>query len=698
MANPGENNGVLRTLPGDDVRQIMWRFSERFDLQMLVQSVRGVARGPVARLVAAGGRNSHEWTPEKNELLKHYDESGITSAFMDPEEGGYIEGPKNLALSLMAFELCWVDAGASTGSLAGNLALEPIHERGTKEQRHKYMGGSVPPKPGENRKILRGSFVLTEPIPFVGVDTGVLNGTVRVAEWKDGQEPILQVDKRGRFITNMGYANFVTAAVDTADARIKSSCMIILEEGDPGTWDRGTPTKKMVHQLSSTSDPVFSLRVPANRIIGGYTIKDGVIVPNFNHGEIIEAVFSHTRVSVGLMAAAKLLSSVEPIVRYHRGRFRGGDGVVPGSPRYDLGIQQKEDALHRLIDIWAFGEASASLGFEGSRVFDVLDPLEKVKDRLFKEQGVEGGRAQMRALMKLTKDGCELIAFDAKPAAERDQERYAELKANPLVEFVVVDALANVLCPAIKLWNTGVGANVMREAVSLMGGYGITEDCPGFLGQKWMDTQLEATYEGPEVVQRRQLSLTMTNEVFLAQFRVWMAEMRALSTTQPAMGSCALASAMELWLATLEHLQRSKDAAGAKLYQSARHGVSFAMADALCWLLAARSLIADVLELQVKGPENPTVAEGFDGLMQFYKDLCAVLAARAAGEVGRITADLVYGYNGGETCCSQPAELASFEELRRKVDRGLAGSRLAKDRAADSVSKVMIPEALDYPA
>ena len=44
----------------------------------------------------------------------------------------------------------------------------------------------------------------------------------------------------------------------------------------------------------------------------------------------------------------------------------------------------------------------------------------------------------------------------------------------------------------------------MREAVSLMGGYGITEDCPGFLGHKWMDAQLEATYEGPEAVQRRQ--------------------------------------------------------------------------------------------------------------------------------------------------------------------------------------------------
>jgi hypothetical protein len=42
---------------------------------------------------------------------------------------------KNLALALVAFELAWVDAGAATSSLAGNLGLAPIHERGTPEQR-----------------------------------------------------------------------------------------------------------------------------------------------------------------------------------------------------------------------------------------------------------------------------------------------------------------------------------------------------------------------------------------------------------------------------------------------------------------------------------------------------------------------------------------------------------------------------------
>jgi hypothetical protein len=196
----------------------------------------------------------------------------------------------------------------------------------------------------------------------VGVDTGMLGGRVRVAEWKEGAEPVLHVDKRGRFITNMGFANFVTAAVESDDPRIVGSCMVILEEGDPGTWDRGAPTRKMVHQLSSTSDPVFALRVPASRIVGGYAVKDGVVVPRYDHGEVIEAVFRRTRVTVGLMTAAKLLSAVEPIVRYQRGRFRGGDAVAPGSPRWEQGLQQKEDALHRLIDVWATGEASASSG------------------------------------------------------------------------------------------------------------------------------------------------------------------------------------------------------------------------------------------------------------------------------------------------------------------------------------------------
>ena len=85
------------------------------------------------------------------------------------------------------------------------------------------------------------------------------------------------------------------------------------------------------------------------------------------------------------MTSAKLLSAVEPVIRYQRGRFRGGEGA-PGTPRYELGLQQKEDALHRLVDIWATGEASASLGFAAARLFDELDPLERRRTRLRRAQ------------------------------------------------------------------------------------------------------------------------------------------------------------------------------------------------------------------------------------------------------------------------------------------------------------------------
>jgi alkylation response protein AidB-like acyl-CoA dehydrogenase len=730
---------ALRTLPGDDVRQILWRFRDRVDLQMLVQSVRAVARGPVARLVAGGGRNTHEWTSEKAALLKDFDAAGITTVHLEPEDGGFIEGPKNLALAMIAFELAWVDAGAATGSLATHLALSPIHERGTPEQRARYMSKCAPNGDGEP---WRGAFALTEPLPYVGVETGILSGRIRVVEWEDGKEPIVEVNKRGRFITNMGFANFVSAAVDSDDPRIKGSCMVIVEETDPGVFDRGTPARKLVHQLSSTNDPILRMRVPASRIIGGYSVKDGVIIPRFSHGEVIEAVFRHTRVTVGLMTAAKLLSAVEPLIRYHRDRFRGSGAVVPGSPRFELGLQQKQDALHRLLDIWATGEAAASAGFAAARLFDELDPLEKEKTRILAEKGIEGGMAAFKAMRPYQKLALEFLALEARPQGRRDEARYEALKSDPMVRYVLLDAAGNVLCPAVKLWNTGHGANMMREAVSLMGGYGITEDCPGFLGHKWMDAQLEATYEGPEAVQRRQLSATMINEVFLAQFQAWTAEMRRIASERPGTGACALATAMQLWQWTLRYLQNSTDANGDKLYHSNRQGVTFPMADALCWLLTARQQILDVVELETRGPEDPAVAEGLGGLVHFLTDLCHMHTARAAGEVGRICAELVYGYqrhpSWDDIDCggcfysdellaleglipgiasvavdvinddgSHPAKagpcarfegLDHFSRMRSKLDGCLTGSQLAKDRAAEALTKVMIPAALDYPA
>jgi alkylation response protein AidB-like acyl-CoA dehydrogenase len=729
---------MLRTLPSDDLRSTQWRFAERYDLSMLIQSVRAVARGPVAQVVAGGGRNSHDWTDEKDALFKDFDQSGITAVFLSPEEGGFIEGPKNLAMALTAFELAWVDAGAATSSLASNLGLSPIHECGTPEQKTRYKGGAAPVQPGEDREQMRAAFALTEPLPFVGVETGLLSGKVKVAEWSEDGEPLLQVDKRGRFITNMAVANVVTAAVESTDDRIKGSCMIILEKDDPGTFDPGVPTRKLVHQLSSTRDPIFSQKVPASRIIGGYTVKDGVIIPNYSHGEVLEAVFRRTRVTVGVMASAKLLSAVEPIIRYQRDRFRGGEAGEPGSPRYDMGLQTKQDAIYRLVDVWATGEASAALGFEAARLFDTLDPLEEEKNTIFEERGLKG-RSAFKEMAKIQKQAAEMLRENPPP---KDAAAIAEQtlpESDTVTRFAMLDAQANVLCPACKLWNTGHGTNMMREAVSLMGGYGVTEDCPGFVGHKWMDAQLEATYEGPEAVQRRQLSVTMTNPLFLAFFERWISEMRQIATEKPGVGACNLATAMTMWMWTFHYLRDTRDAKGQRLFQTNRQGVTFPLADALCWLLAVRQQILDVVRLETTGAQNPAIAEEAAGTAPFFRDLSRVESARAAGEVGRICADLVFSFNAppewnDETCAAgfdsedldalegmipgiaaaarsaaadatgkgedpspDTSKLDGFHRLRRRLDDCLTGAGFAKDHAAKALTKVMIPEALDYP-
>ncbi|MBP5295764.1 MAG: acyl-CoA/acyl-ACP dehydrogenase, partial [Bacteriovoracaceae bacterium] len=554
---------LLLALPSDEIRSLMWRFAERYDLQMVSQAARSVARSTVATLVAAGERNTHTWTKGKQSLLDAFDQAQLSNIFFDPENGGLIEGPKNMALALCTFELAWVDGGAATCLMAGNLALSPIHEKGTSAQKNRFMNVASKTKDGQP---WRGAFALTEPLPFAGVDAAALAGTMEVINPSDlnlpdgpsenispDQMPKLRIRKRGRFITGMAFANFVTAAVEAKGEKLKGSAMVILEEGDPGTFDRGTPTHKLVHQLSSTRDPNFSLEVPADRIIGGFDVKDGVILPRCNHGEVIEAVFRRTRVTVGIMSAAKVLSAIEPLIQYQRSRFRGGD-LAAGSPRYDLGLQQKEDCVIRLARVAAVGEAAASLGFAAARAFDEFHTVEK-ENAIYCQNHQLKGRMLLRAIKQHTPTAINYMAT-------HDEQLIAG-EEGTFIRFLIRDALVQVLCPAVKLWNTWQGQRAMREAVSLMGGYGITEDSPGFLMNKWVDTQLEATYEGPEAVQRRQLSITMASPIFLKQVELWQNELQNQEKEFSNLGLSLIRLAFAVWAKALAYTKNQQDAQGA---------------------------------------------------------------------------------------------------------------------------------------
>ncbi len=430
-------------------------------------------------------------------------------------------------------------------------------------------------------------------------------GKVRVAEWEDGKEPILQVDKRGRFITNMGFANFVTAAVDSADPRIKGSCMVILEESDPGIFDRGAPDEEA--GPPALLDPRSGLQPagagqPHHRRLHGQGRRHrpplqprrdhrGGLPPHARDGR------PHDRGQAALGGRAGHPLPARPLPR--RREHRAGLAALRAGPAAEGGRAAPAGGHlgHR--------RGGASLGFAAARLFDELDPLERQKDEVLAAQGIAGGTAQMRAFRRIAEGRPGVprspgpTGGDAgRPALRRRSARTRWCSSSSPTRW------PTCFCPACKLWNTGHGANMMREAVSLMGGYGITEDCPGFLGQKWMDAQLEATYEGPEAVQRRQLSVTMTNELFLAQFRDWIAEMREIAAAPPGTGACTLATAMELWLWTLTHLQEATDADGGKLYHSNRQGVTFPLADALCWLLAAATRSSTSSSWRPRGPRT----------------------------------------------------------------------------------------------
>jgi len=78
-----------------------------------------------------------------------------------------------------------------------------------------------------------------------------------------------------------------------------------------------------------------------------------------------------------------------------------------------------------------------------------------------------------------------------------------------------LDSLASVLCPACKLWNTGHGATIDARSRQPHGRLRLDGDCPVSSAKNgWTRNSKPPT--SPEAVQRMQLSITMTNPLFLA--------------------------------------------------------------------------------------------------------------------------------------------------------------------------------------
>ena len=202
---------------------------------MLVQSVRAVARGPVARLVAAG-RAQHPRVDGR--------EGGAAPGVRRIRHHRRVHGPGAGRLHRRSEE-----PGAGAGGVRTGV--------GGCRRGHRQPGGMPGAFADPRARHRRAARLLHEPLRAAAAGRGPQALARRVLPhradpvrgrrdracwaarcgWPSGRKAksrMLQVEKRGRFITNMGFANFVTAAVESDDPRIKGTCMVILEETDPG--------------------------------------------------------------------------------------------------------------------------------------------------------------------------------------------------------------------------------------------------------------------------------------------------------------------------------------------------------------------------------------------------------------------------------------------------------------------------------
>jgi len=179
----------------------------------------------------------------------------------------------------------------------------------------------------------------------------------------------------------------------------------------------------------------------------------------------------------------------------------------------------------------------------------------------------------------------------------------------------------------------------------------------------------------------------MTDTHFLAEFQKWTGEIDALAARVPRAGMRSLAEGMRLWQWTLEQLRQQVDARGVRLFCDARQGVTFAMAEALCRLLAARSLALDVLEMD----RNPQGSE----FAALFGDLSTLSAGRAAAQASQTCADLFGGY--GERFPISAAARGAFER-REQVSAPACKARWMRANGLRSFCAQRRPQILTFHA
>ena len=412
----------------DQLHWTLWRIADCPAVIATAQAARQVASNVAAPLLDRGADSCCEWTAPKAELLPALDAGGLTSLLSSAQNN------TTMHLAMAAWELAWVDSGPAACNLSGCLAQMPIREFGSAAQRARYL---------DNPRFRHGALCLTEALPGAGSDALFLEGSFQAVQTESGEIELV-IEKRGRFTSHMDFADFVVAAVQARGAGVQGSALVILEPGDAGEFERGAAVRKLGYRMASTTNPVFRLRVSVTRIIGGHGIEDGKLSAKIDHRRCLGAALRRARAILSLMTAVKALATVQEL-------------AAPCRASADSQL------LERTVELWAVGEAAASLGFAATRACDEMD------------------------------------------------------------SSGITESLADVLVPAAKLFSTSQVSSALQRLVTL-GEWNVGSSS---LHRRLADAQVEAVYMGPQAMQRRQLTAAMSDERFLKTFDLWTNGMEA---------------------------------------------------------------------------------------------------------------------------------------------------------------------------
>jgi alkylation response protein AidB-like acyl-CoA dehydrogenase len=239
---------------------------------------------------------------------------GLQFLFIPEQYGGMGGGARDIAA--VSEEMAKICIGVATAFLAIHLGTDPILVGATDEQKKKWLGklgdegsivayGVTEPEAGSNLQSIK-----TTAAPVIG-DDGAITGYI--------------INGNKQFISNGGYADFLTVLADTPEG----PTFFIVEKGTEG-FSAGKPEDKHGIRASNTAPLVFDkVFVPVDNLVGGIPGK-GLIQAN--------EVFGYTRLMVACFGLGGGVAALLKVIAYAKERIQFG------SPLMD-----KQGYTHKLV-------------------------------------------------------------------------------------------------------------------------------------------------------------------------------------------------------------------------------------------------------------------------------------------------------------------------------------------------------------